>query len=331
MRFSKLAASLVVSGLGGSRARVWRLRRRHRREHAASRSGLRAPGCVQARPTPIASRSSTTPGRRSSACACRRSLINKPAALAPTTFVGGVVTGGVSLAQTECYLNGTGTFSWLLYFDTATNTVCTGGAKPSADPLGQGFCFVNGQETVGGKTFDIKPIKFDSDLTTNTFEVVTGQDIIVPVYSDTGLVLLPLKKARIVDGKLSADHNCVGNFNAEKLDPFNNCYANPKAEPPEYSFVSDGKIEGYITLEEADSVVVSTAHASLCVSCSGGTSDNGTPDAHCTRDANMKIQFKGDWCDATNAAADASCADSVALGADFAASAVKISGGCPIP
>jgi hypothetical protein len=45
---------------------------------------------------------------------------------------------------------------------------------------------------------------------------------------------------------------------------------------------------------------------------------------------NGKIDYQGEWCDATNSAADATCADAVQLGAEFAASAVKINGGCPL-
>ncbi len=40
-------------------------------------------------------------------------------------------------------------------------------------------------------------------------------------------------------------------------------------------------------------------------------------------------QRPGDWCEATNAAADATCKDAYKLEADFSASAFKINGDCP--
>ena len=55
----------------------------------------------------------------------------------------------------------------------------------------------------------------------------------------------------------------------------------------------------------------------------GGLVDNNL--AHLDElHAGGAVGFKGDWCQGTNAAADASCADSLALGGKFAASAVKI-------
>lgn len=253
-------------------------------------------------------------------------LISKPATLAPATFVGGVVGGGVALNDTDCNLAGQGTFSWLLHFDTATNTVCTGGAKPVTDPA-DGFTFVN--EMISG--FQITPIKFTApELAQGTFEVEVGQDIVVPIYTaepNSPPVLLPLKKARIIGAKLSSSNNCVGSYDAEALDPLNLCRPDPTQN--QFTFKNAGKIEGYITLEQADEVIVDLANKTLCAILTG-TDDGATPIAKCVRDMNGKIDYQGDWCDATNAAADAMCADSVALGAEFAASAVKINGGCPL-
>jgi hypothetical protein len=78
-------------------------------------------------------------------------------------------------------------------------------------------------------------------------------------------------------------------------------------------------------------VIIESLSQSLCVLLSGNAAmygDMGSPNK-CKRDADMKIVFKGDWCEATNMAADATCTDSAKLGAQFAASAVKVSGKCP--
>jgi hypothetical protein len=217
----------------------------------------------------------------------------------------------------------------LLNFDFDTDTVCTGGAKPPAKAE-DGYTFVNEMLTQGGQTFDIKPIKFSSpNLAGGTFSVTDGQDIIVPIYTaEGGVILLPLRKARILEGKLSSNNNCVGSFNGTGLDPFNNC--GPSAADNQYTFNNAGKLDGYITLEDADNIVVDLANASLCALLTED-GDGATPTSRCKRDAAAKIAYQGDWCDAKNATADATCADAVQLAADFAASAVKINGGCPVP
>lgn len=259
-------------------------------------------------------------------------LINKPASLGPAKFVGKTVAGGVSWKRPDCYLAGDaegGTFSWIALIDLDTNTVCTGGAKPPAKPE-DGYSFVNEMIMQGGKTFDIKPIKFSSpELAMGKFSVADGQDIIVPIYTaEGGVILLPLREARITEATLSSNNNCVGSFNGTGLDPLNNCLPLPSEN--QFSFNNAGKLEGYITLEDADSIVVDLAKASLCALLTED-GDGAMPTSKCKRDAMGKIAYKGDWCDATNAAADATCADAVQLAADFAASAVKINGGCPIP
>ncbi len=260
-------------------------------------------------------------------------LISKPATLSATSFVGQTVASGVTLSRPDCFLTGAsagGTFSWLIQFDFDTNMVCTGGAKPPVKAE-DGYTFVNEMLMQGGTTFDIKPIKFSSpNLAGGTFSVMTGQDIIVPIYTaEGGVILLPLRKARITEGKLSSNNNCVGSFNGSGLDPYNNC--GPLPSENQFTFNNAGKLDGYITLEDADGVIVDLAGASLCALITGD-GDGAKPIEKCKRDpATMKIAYKGDWCDGTNAAADATCADAVQLAAEFAASAVKVNGGCPIP
>jgi hypothetical protein len=250
--------------------------------------------------------------------------ITKPTVLAPGSIVGNLVANGVQMNLGACNLAGGGTFSWLLQFDTATGKVLTGGAKPTKDPFG-GYCFVS--EILGGKQID--PVSVDSGLSGGAFSAEVG-DITVPIFLDeaaTSYVLMPLKAGKLT-GTLSEDNNCVGAYNAENLDPVNSCLA----EPPEtLQFVNAGTLDGFITLEDADSVIIDALSQSLCVLLSGNAAmyGNGMSPNKCKRDADMKIVFKGDWCEATNGAADAMCSDSAKLGAEFAASAVKVSGKCP--
>lgn len=335
MRFTTVAASLAlgavsvfgfVIGCGG--------------DEKSSTTGGETPtceltaACVSADPTCVAivdNKGQKTFGLRMS-----QININKPPTLGPAKFVGKTVASGVSWKRPDCYLTGDaegGTFSWLLLIDLDATSVCTGGAKPPAKAE-DGYSFVNEMLTQAGKTFDIKPIKFTSpDLAQGKFSVAVAdaQDIIVPIYTAEGdPILLPLRKARITEAALSSNNNCVGSFNGTGLDPFNNC--GPAPLDNQFSFNNGGKLEGYITLEDADDIIVDLANASLCALLTED-GDGAMPISKCKRDTSTppKIVYQGDWCDATNSAATSSCADAVQLAADFAASAVKINGGCPIP
>jgi hypothetical protein len=248
--------------------------------------------------------------------------VTKPDVLAKG-LVANTIANGVTMNLGQCNLAGGGTFSWLLQFDTTTNKVLTGGAKPTADPKA-GYCFTN--EMIMG--FPIAPVPVDSNLMNGSFSANVG-DITVPIYLDAmakGVVLLPLKDG-VLTGQLSADNNCVGKYNADTLDPGNNCLAEP---PDKLAFTNAGTLEGYITLEAADEVIVDSLSQSLCVLLSGDAVKygDGMSPAKCKRDVMMKIEYKGDWCDATNMAATADCGDSAKLGAEFAASAVKVTGNC---
>jgi hypothetical protein len=252
--------------------------------------------------------------------------VTKPSALA-SGVVASVINNAVASNYAACTLGsstdsvfggGTGTFSWLVEFDETKGTIKTGGAKPVADP-NAGYCFVN------DKAKGIAPFTVNAAVGSDgKFTMTDGQDLTVPIYLDatgSSVVLLPLHKARLFNGMLSSDNNCIGKYNAEGLDPNNTCKPDP--ENKIYMFVDGASLEGYVTIEEADGVEVQALKQSLCVVLSGQNS-NGK----CPRDAGGKITVKGDWCAAKNAAADASCADAWKLGATFSASAVKITGDC---
>lgn len=248
--------------------------------------------------------------------------VTAPAALT-AGLVSTVVKGGVTMDLKECNLTGTGTFSWLLQFDTATGKLKAGGAKPTETPV-DGYSFVD--EMIAG--FQISPVVADAPITAGKFAMTTGIDLTVPIYLDvmaSGVVLLPLHSAKLA-GTISADNNCIGKYNSAGLKPADNCTATPDIP----TFIgadgkedSDGTLDGFITIEEADTVLISAIKQSLCVILSGDAAqfgDGATP-AKCKRDAGGKIVFQGDWCAASN---DAACTDAVKLQAKFAASAVKV-------
>jgi hypothetical protein len=247
-------------------------------------------------------------------------LVSPPAlANGPVTTV---ITKGIELNREECSLVGQGTFSWILEFTKSTGMLKTGGAKVSTPE--EGYCFVN--ETLSG--VDIAPIEVDVGLDGGQISPTMGQDVTVPIYIDatgSSYVLLPLRQARIFDGKLSEDGNCIGTYNAANLSPDDACVGNADTPP----FLPGAKIDGFITLEEADGVVVEDLGQSLCVLLSGDAAtygDGGDPVNRCKRDGMGKIVLEGDWCSTDNMADG--CKDAVKLAAEFAASGIKINGDC---
>lgn len=251
--------------------------------------------------------------------------ITKPDILAGPT-IGKIVSDAVRMNLQQCHFNGTGTFSWLLEFDSAAGTVRTGGALPQADPT-KGYCFV---DTMIG-AFPIQPITVAAPIAGGKFNADVG-DLIVPIFLSTDLnstpITLPLHKAKLTNGTLSADNNCIGRYNAEGLDPDNLCLADENNP----AFFNGAELTAFITIEEADEVEVEDLAQSLCVILSGDPGsygDGGDPINHCLRDASDTITLKGDWCSATNSPATADCDDAFLLGAEFAASGVKITGICP--
>jgi hypothetical protein len=249
--------------------------------------------------------------------------LTAPAALT-TGIVKTTVQGDVGLDLKPCNLLGSGTFSWLLEFDTTAGTLKTGCAKPVTDPT-MGYAF--DMETING--FTIAPVTYTGITpdSTGAFNVAMGQDLIVPIFLDaaaTEVVLLPLKAARLTMGTLSASQNCIGSYNGSTLTVANSC----QPVPPATQFTDGASLDGYITLEDADTVIVSVLNESLCVLLSDASDAGSMPGDGginlCERDANGNIVFQGNWCASTNSAATSTCFDSVTLGANFAASSVLI-------
>jgi hypothetical protein len=217
----------------------------------------------------------------------------------------------------SCNLQGGGTISVLLQFDTAAGTLKVGGAKPVAD-ASQGYSFV--QEDVSGVS--VSPASLQASVDgSGKFSASAGVDVVLPAYldqSDSNVMLLPMK-ALTVSGTLSSDGNCIGSYNASGLNPADSCL--PTGDIP--AFLDGGTLEAHITLEDADQVMLSVTQQSLCVLLSGNASQYADG-ARCKRDGDGTIVYQGDWCDLTNNAASGDCADSVRFQADIAASGVLI-------
>lgn len=247
---------------------------------------------------------------------------------APSSLMGGIVgsiiSGSVTPALPACNLTGGATFNLLLQFDTAASTLKIGGAKPVNDPAG-GYSFVD--EIVD--VFTVEPATYANVQPDagGAFWTATGASLAIPMYLDakaTDAVIFPLEQARVVMGTLSASHNCIGDYNAEGLDPESGCLAD--AMNP--TFHTNAALEAFISLEAADQMVVAGLKQSLCVLLSGdpakyGEFDVDANNTFCKRTGDM-INFKGDWCAGTNNIAHAECSDAVRFTAEFAASSVLI-------
>jgi hypothetical protein len=249
----------------------------------------------------------------------------KPVALS-TGIVASTIGTAIPLADPSCNLTGAGTFSWLLQLDTAAGTLKTGGARPVADPT-TGFAFDDEMITAGATTFHVQPVTFAVTTSAGAFTTSAPASIVMPIFLDaagTSSVLLPLQMLAL-KGTVSANHDCIGSYNAAGLDPPHDC----QPQGGTLEFANGGSGTGFISLSDADTVAVSALNSSLCVILAGdaatyGMTASGSSETVCKRDAGNNIVFQGDWCAATNSAATSSCADSMAVSFDFAASSVTI-------
>jgi hypothetical protein len=243
----------------------------------------------------------------------------------PVSFSQGAVQGMIASAalpdDAACNQMGTGTFSWLLQFDTKAGTLTTGGARPVADPS-QGYTFDDETITAGSASFHVAKVTVSAGETPEcAFSSATAADLVVlPVFTDpsgANVMLLPLHHLVFDSGRISADNGCIGRYNAGGLTS-SGCM--PDALHP--TFVDDASVSAFFVLEEADTVDVPMLGASLCVILSGdaqGFGDGATPVAHCKRDGAGQVLFKGDWCSSTDAKATPACADALRFSAQFAA------------
>ena len=214
---------------------------------------------------------------------------------------------------TSVFEDGMGTFSWLLQFDTKAGTLKTGGALPAADPLA-GYCFDDPARPAAKAV--TTPV---STTASGAFSTSADLDVVVPVYlnaSGSSALTLPIRGLRF-DGTLSSDHNCIGAYNVAGLRPADGCA--PDREAGLYPFVDGGKLEGFITVADADATAIADMqNESLCVLIAG--KDDGQTPKRCPAGQ------KGDWCSTTNAAGG--CADAFRLAGTFAASGVAVRGDC---
>jgi hypothetical protein len=258
----------------------------------------------------------------------RKLNVTAPHALAQTFIQQGVIDQGVNL-KSFCGEGGDGSFSWLVRFDTTNNKVTTGGAPPTDDPFGVGYCFVNA--TLAG--LQVTPISVNMTHETDgtwTSDIIPKLNVPIYVHGDpNNVIVLPLSQAKVKGVNITGG-NCIGSFNADGVlspQPDNTCLDKDPSSCQRWH--TAGSLGGYITLKEAEGVQVVDLGKTLCVLLTGAMSTtNGGKD--CATDANGNVTgVTGDFCSTTDA--PGGCGDSFWLAATFAASAAKINDGSVDP
>jgi len=254
-------------------------------------------------------------------------LVKAPASLAGEFVQTQVIDKGISLKQPDCWENGDGTFSWLFEIDSTTNKMKTGGGLPVTDPQA-GSCFVK----MPNAALPIAPIEADVTVNGKSFSA-QDLDVNVPIFlsptNTSNPIILPLHKVDVEATFNDENHNCSGKFNGDELDPVNNCEPDTKMIPPQRAWTPGGTLKGYITIDEADQVMIDELGATLCVLLAGQSWKGPNKDCKSSTQWAQNERPEGDWCSKTNAAADATCKDAYKLEGAFSASAFKINGDCP--
>ena len=257
----------------------------------------------------------------------RKLNVTAPPALATAFVQKAVIDQGINL-HNQCGEAGDGTFSWLIQVDPTTHKVTTGGAAPTTDPFGTGYCFVN--TNIEGLA--VQPVTVDTIANADgSFTSAVLPKLYVPIFivatqmnaMGKSVIVLPLTNAKVENVTLSENNNCIGNYNADAIDQVTGttCYDDPTSC---VRWTTAGSLGGYITLAEADLVFVPQLSESLCVLLTGGALvDTSNPNEKtCKKDSSGNILSKGDFCSTSQKAGG--CQDSFWLAATFAASAAKI-------
>jgi hypothetical protein len=253
--------------------------------------------------------------------------VQSPTALAAPFVQDSVITKKSALAEPECNLDGLGEFNLLTQVDTTKKEITIGGGVPQAlvGPATSGTCWAVFTDPVS---------KLDVKQVTATYTESAGEisakfpSFVMPIYVEDkftpeSAVLVPLHEMEL-EMKLSADKNCVGRYAADKLDPSLSCAPGEG----EFAWEPAGTYQGYITVEEADRVMVVSLGETLCVVLTGDVKKwKGTPEPSCKSSQGYKDTGgmpKGDWCSTTNSAGG--CQDSWKLVIGFSAQAIDIKG-----
>jgi hypothetical protein len=258
----------------------------------------------------------------------RKLNVTAPPALAKAFIQRSVIDQGI-LLKNVCGEAGDGSFSWLIQWNPSTKQLMTGGAPPTDDPFGKGYCFVN--ETVNGLT--VKPITVN--MTQNADGSWSSDNIpklYVPIYLMGDVhqqIILPLTNSKVENVTLSTDGNCIGSYNPSGVTSPNMSGTCDDQDPSSCQrWHTAGSLGGYITLKEADGVNIPQLGKSLCVLLTNGTAADSSG-THCAKDSSGNVTAQGDFCSMPGM--PGGCQDSSWLAATVAAGAAKITAGSDVP
>jgi hypothetical protein len=253
--------------------------------------------------------------------------VASPAALAAPFVQDAIITKRSTLNEPACNMNGSGTFNFLMQLDTAQKQVTIGGGVPQGlvGPATGGTCWVEFTDAQSQLSVKRETATY-TEKADGSLEAAFDS-FVMPIYLEENTtpdsyVLVPLHSITFT-AKLSADKDCVGRYAADRLSPGALC----QPAQGEFAWDTAGRYEGYITVEEADKVMVVTLGETLCVVLTGDPSKwKGTAKdcASSTGFSTTGALPKGDWCSTTNSAGG--CQDSWKLVIDFAAQAIDIKG-----
>jgi hypothetical protein len=252
--------------------------------------------------------------------------VQSPTALAAPFVQDSIITEKSTLFEPDCNLNGKGQFNFLMQLDTGKKEVTLGGGVPQALVGGalDGTCWAEFKDPTSGLE-----VKQYSAAYTESGGKLTAQfpSFVMPIYLEDkaeaeSAVLVPLHEMTFT-AELSQDKNCVGRYAPENLDKGLSC----QPTDGQFAWTSGGRYEGYITVEEADKVMVVSLGQTLCVVLTGDPSKWKGTNQDCKSSKGFSTTGalpKGDWCSTTNSADG--CQDSWKLVIDFAAQAIKVNG-----
>jgi hypothetical protein len=203
-----------------------------------------------------------------------------------------------------------------------------GGAAPPTAPS-HAYRLLDTTVSQRGRSQHVAPITYallenaQRALTTRT-----PQDFAFPMFfpgngaTPTGPFVLTFHALRASEVVISPTHDCIGSYDTAVFDPEAGC--RPKSL--QHYYEHGGHLDGWLSLEETDSIEIAALGETLCVALTGDAAtygDHATPIERCARTDGV-IDFQGDWCSTTNARGTRACSDAVHFVADFAASAVRI-------
>jgi hypothetical protein len=197
--------------------------------------------------------------------------VKAPAKLASSLVQNTIVSPAVTQLDPPCGfrdVNKGGLFNWLIDFDSTAGLLRTGGAR-AIENLDEGYCFLKA---------DFSGVLVEPIVTELSYDAATGAfstkglipRLAVPIFQKRDPndvpILLPIRNAEILDGVLSSDGNCIGRYRGEpgELDADCNTLTSNVNSPEAYLFENAGKIQGVITLEEADQVKIVDLNQTLC-------------------------------------------------------------------